>query len=208
LITVEGGEGAGKSTQVALLVAALGRAGIAAQATREPGGSAGAEAIRQLLLQGDTERWDAAGEALLLFAARRDHVARLICPALEAGRWVICDRFTDSTIAYQGYGRGLPLAELAALQRFAIGDFAPDLTLILDLPVAVGLARAAGRVSAAADRFERLDREFHQRLRDGFLTIAQADPERCAVIDASGEVADVHRAIVAAVAARLQVMLT
>ena len=208
MITVEGGEGAGKSTQVALLVAALGRAGIAAQATREPGGSAGAEAIRQLLLQGETERWDAVAEALLLFAARRDHVVRLIRPALEAGRWVICDRFTDSTIAYQGYGRGLPLAELAALQRFVIGDFVPDLTLILDLPAAVGLARAAGRVSAAADRFERLDREFHRRLRDGFLSIAQAEPKRCAVIDASGEVADVHRAIVAAVAARLQVMLT
>lgn len=200
-ITVEGGEGAGKSTQVRLLVEAFGRAGIDALATREPGGSSGAEAIRRLLLEGDTERWDAIGETLLFFAARRDHVARTIRPALDARKWVICDRFTDSTIAYQGYGRGLPLGELTALQRFALGDFRPDLTLILDLPVDEGLARAASR--SAADRFERLDRVFHQRLRDGFLAIAKAEPERCAVIDASGNVDAVHRAIVATVTARL-----
>ena len=205
-ITVEGGEGAGKSTQVALLVSALGRAGIAALATREPGGSPGAEAIRQLLLQGESERWDAVGETLLFFAARRDHVARTIEPALAAGRWVICDRFTDSTIAYQGYGRGLPLDQLAALQRFALDGFVPDLTLILDFPIAEGLARAARR-AGAADRFERLDREFHQRLRDGFLAIAEAEPERCAVIDASGDPDAVHRAIVSVVAARLGVAL-
>lgn len=179
----------------------LSRAGIDALATREPGGSPGAEAIRRLLLEGDTERWDAIGETLLFFAARRDHVAQTIQPALNAGRWIICDRFTDSTVAYQGYGRGLPLDELATLQRFALGDFAPDLTLILDLPVDEGLARAASR--SAADRFERLDRTFHQRLRDGFLAIAKAEPERCAVIDASGDIDTVHRAMVAAVAERL-----
>jgi len=117
---------------------------------------------------------------------------------------VICDRFTDSTIAYQGYGRGLPLVELAALEHFALGDFRPDLTLILDLPVGEGLARAAHR-PGAADRFERLDHEFHQRLRDGFLTIAKAEPERCAIIDASGDVEMVHRAILDAVSARLGV---
>ena len=205
-ITVEGGEGAGKSTQVALLVDALGRAGIAAMATREPGGSPGAEAIRQLLLQGESERWDAVGEALLLYAARRDHIARTIEPALAAGHWVVCDRFTDSTLAYQGYGRGLPLAALAALQHFALGDFRPDLTLILDLPAAEGLGRAARR-GAAADRFERLDRDFHQRLRDGFLAIAKVEPERCVVIDAAGEVGEVHRGIVAALATRLAVAL-
>jgi dTMP kinase len=210
-ITVEGGEGAGKSTQVALLVDALDRAGIAALATREPGGSPGAEAIRRLLLQGETERWDAAGEALLLFAARRDHVIRLIEPTLKAGRWVVCDRFTDSTIAYQGYGRGLPLAELAALRHFALGDFWPDLTLILDLPVATGLARAASRAGAPqalGDRFERLDRDFHERLRDGFLTIAKAEPERCTVIDASDEISAVHHKLAAAVGARLGVTLS
>lgn len=175
-------------------------------ATREPGGSPGAEAIRRLLLEGDTERWDAISETLLFFAARRDHINRTIQPALDAGRWVVCDRFTDSTIAYQGHGRGLPLGELASLRNFALGDFAPDLTLILDLAVADGLARAARR-PGAADRFERLDSGFHQRLRHGFLVIAKAEPERCAVIDAGGDVAAVHRAILAAVSARLGVML-
>src|SRR6266571_6683152 len=134
-ITIEGGEGAGKSTQVDLLMGALAGAGIAAERTREPGGSDGAEAIRGLLLDGATERWDAIGEALLLYAARRDHVLRLIQPALERGVWVVCDRFADSTLAYQGYGRGLPLADLLALHRLVLGDFTPDLTPILDLPV-------------------------------------------------------------------------
>ncbi len=184
----------------------MAQAGVAATATREPGGSPSAEAIRRLLLEGEGERWDAIGEALLLYAARRDHVARLIRPALDAGRWVVCDRFNDSTIAYQGYGRSLPLAELAALQRFALGDFRPDLTLILDLPVADGLARAARR-AGAADRFERLDHDFHQRLRDGFLAIAAAEPERCVVIDASGAPQSVYQAIIAAVSARLGVSL-
>ena len=150
-VTIEGGEGAGKSTQLDLLVAALGHAGIAAQRTREPGGSEGAEAIRRLLLEGADERWDAIAETLLFYAARREHVTRLITPALDRGIWVVCDRFADSTIAYQGYGRGLPLAELQALHRFALGDFAPDLTLILDLPVDEGLARAATRSGSAAN---------------------------------------------------------
>jgi dTMP kinase len=145
-------------------------------------------------------------EALLLYAARRDHVARMIRPALEAGRWVVCDRFNDSTLAYQGHGRGLPLNELEALQGFALGEFRPDLTLILDLPVADGLARAASRAKSA-DRFERLDRDFHQRLRDGFLAIAKAEPTRCVEIDASADVNVVHRAIVATVTERLGVDL-
>ena len=176
------------------------------QRTREPGGSPGAEAIRSLLLEGETERWDAISETLLFFAARRDHIARTIAPALAAGRWVVCDRFTDSTIAYQGYGRGLPLDQLAAVRRFALADFGPDLTMILDLPVAHGLARVAARASSA-DRFERLDQAFHQRLRDGFLAIAKSKSERCAVIDASGDIDRVHRAIVAAIAQRLDVVL-
>ncbi|HEU0219012.1 MAG TPA: dTMP kinase [Stellaceae bacterium] len=205
-MTIEGGEGAGKSTQVARLVAALLRAGIAAEGTREPGGSPGAEAIRELLLRGADERWDAVSETLLFFAARRDHVARTIQPALAAGRWVVCDRFTDSTLAYQGYGRAVPLNGLETLHRFTLGDFNPDLTLILDLPVEEGLARAARR-AGAADRFERLDTSFHQRLRDGFLAIAAAAPERCIVVDASGDVETVHRAIIAAVATRLGVVL-
>jgi len=205
-ITIEGGEGAGKSTQLDLLVRALERAGIAAQRTREPGGSEGAEAIRRLLLEGADERWDAIAETLLFYAARREHVTRLIQPALNRGIWVVCDRFADSTIAYQGYGRGLPMAELQALHRFALGDFAPDLTLILDLPAAEGLARAAKR-SGSADRFERLDTAFHERLRQGFQQIAATDPQRCVVIDASGDVDSVHQEVLAAVAARLEARL-
>ena len=205
-ITVEGGEGAGKSTQVPLLVAALEQAGIAALATREPGGSEGAEAIRRLLIEGPRERWDAASEALLINAARRDHVARLIRPALKRRVWVVCDRFADSTLAYQGYGRGLPPSDIWALHHVALGGFGPDLTLILDLPVEIGLARIASR-TAPADRFERLDRAFHERLRQGFLAIAAAEPLRCAVIDATAGPELVHRAILDAVAERLGVGL-
>jgi len=205
-ITLEGGEGAGKSTQLGLLMAALDRAGIVARRTREPGGSPGAEAIRRLLLEGGDERWDAIGEAFLLCAARRDHVATVIRPALAAGEWVVCDRFADSTMAYQGYGKGVPLAELATLQRLTLGDFAPDLTLILDLPVEAGLARAAAR-KGQADRFERLNHGFHERLRHGFLEIAAYEPERCAVIDAAGDVDTVRRAMLAAIDARLGVNL-
>jgi dTMP kinase len=192
-ISIEGGEGAGKSTQVGLLMAALDRAGIPARATREPGGSPGAEAIRRLLLEGEGERWDAVSEALLLVAARYDHSTRVIAPALDEGAWVVSDRFADSTMAYQGYGRGVALEDLAFLQRFALGEFTPDLTVILDLPVEIGLARAAAR--SPADRFERLDRDFHERLRQGFRQIAADNPTRCALIDASGDLQTVHRAV-------------
>jgi dTMP kinase len=204
-ITIEGGEGAGKSTQSGLLVEALGQCGIPVRATREPGGSPGAEAIRRLLLEGEGERWDAVSESLLLVAARRDHVTRVILPSLSQGVWVVSDRFSDSTLAYQGHGKGVELDQLTALHRFALGDFAPDLTLILDLPVEVGLARAAAR--SAADRFERLDRAVHERLRQGFRQIAADNPARCALIDASGDPEAVHRAIAAAVAQRLGMAL-
>jgi dTMP kinase len=205
-ITIEGGEGAGKTTQVGLLVAALKRAGIPARATREPGGSPGAEAIRGLLLEGDGERWGAVGEALLLVAARSDHVARLIAPSLAKGIWVVSDRFADSTLAYQGYGRGLALEDLAALHRFALGSFASDLTVILDLPAETGLARAAAR-SNVDDRFERLDRAFHERLRQGFRQIAAANSARCVLIDGSADPQTVHRAVLDAVGRRLGVAL-
>lgn len=201
-ITIEGGEGAGKTTQVRRLVAALADAGIAVRASREPGGSPGGEAVRNLLLADEGTLWDATSEALLLVAARHEHVARVIAPALAAGTWVVCDRFADSTLAYQGYGRGLSLAGLAALHRFALADFAPDLTLMLDVPVEAGLARAVAR-AAGTDRFERLDRAFHERLRQGFLTIAAENPGRCAVIDATGSEEAVHRAVLAAVRQRL-----
>jgi dTMP kinase len=144
---------------------------------------------------------------MLLYAARRDHVVQLIEPALNAGTWMIADRFSDSTFAYQGYGRGLPLDDLSALHRFALSDFAPDLTLILDLPVEEGLARA-GRRSMIRDRFEQLEHEFHRRLREGFLAIAAANPARCVLIDAAGDRDSVHRAVLGAVAARLGVALS
>ncbi|HEX6442087.1 MAG TPA: dTMP kinase [Stellaceae bacterium] len=204
---MEGGEGAGKSTQAGLLAAALERAGIPVQRTREPGGSAGAEAIRKLLLEGAAERWDAVSEVLLFYAARRDHVEKLIRPALDCGAWVICDRFADSTLAYQGYGRGLPIDDLRALHRFVLADFAPDLTLILDLPVEIGFARAARR-AGAADRFERLDHDFHERLRQGFRVIAAAEPQRCLLIDAAGGPESVHRAVLAAVSERLGIAVS
>jgi dTMP kinase len=141
---------------------------------------------------------------LLLYAARRDHVVRLIRPALAAGTWIVADRFADSTVAYQGYGRGLPLADLSDLHRFALADFRPDLTVILDVAVEEGFARV-GRRSMIKDRFEELDRAFHQRLRDGFLAIAAADPGRCVVIDATPDPDRVHHAICAVVARRLGV---
>jgi dTMP kinase len=190
-----------------LLMAALDRAGIAARRTREPGGSPGAEAIRALLLGGANDRWDAWSEVFLFCAARRDHVTTVIEPALALGEWIVCDRFADSTMAYQGYGRGLPLADLTALQRLTLGDLVPDLTLIFDLPVETGFARIGAR-EGAADRFERLDRGFHERLRDGFLKIAEEEPRRCAVIDASGDAAAVHRAVLIAMNARLGLNLT
>ena len=188
-----------------LLVATLGRAGIPVRATREPGGSPGGEAIRALLLEGEGERWDAITEALLLVAARHDHVTRLIRPSLEHGVWVVSDRFADSTLAYQGYGRGLAPEQLAELHHFALGAFAPDLTLVLDLPSETGLVRAAAR--SAADRFERLDRDFHERLRLGFRQIAADNPARCVLIDASGDPQAVHRAVLAVVEERLGVKL-
>ena len=204
-ITIEGGEGAGKTTQLGLLTKALGACGIPVQATREPGGSPGAEAIRRLLLEGERERWDAVSESLLLIAARRDHVTRLIAPSLARGVWVASDRFADSTLAYQGFGKGVTLSQLLALHRFALGDFAPDLTLILDLPVEVGLARAAARSSA--DRFERLDHDIHERLRQGFRQIAADNPARCVLIDASGDPQMVHAAILSTIERRFEMVL-
>jgi dTMP kinase len=205
-ITIEGGEGAGKTTQVGLLVAALDRARIPARATREPGGSPGGEAIRRLLLEGEGARWNAVGEALLLVAARSDHVARLIAPSLAQGIWVVSDRFADSTLAYQGYGRGLALEDLVTLHSFALGSFAPDLTVILDLPAEIGLARAAARATVD-DRFERLDRAFHEKLRQGFRQIAVHDGARCVLIDGSNDPQTVHRAVLDAVQGRLGVAL-
>ncbi|MDB5410676.1 MAG: dTMP kinase [Rhodospirillales bacterium] len=201
-ITFEGGEGGGKSTQVARLADALSRAGVPVLRTREPGGAPGAEAIRQLLVSGDTARWDAVGEALLVSAARRDHLVTTILPALAAGTWVVCDRFADSTMAYQGYAGGADRAALAALYHLVAGDVVPDLTLILDLPVATGLARARTRAASGEDRFERMGTEFHEKLRAGFLEIARNEPDRCVVIDATASVDEVHTAVLSTVRKR------
>jgi dTMP kinase len=170
--------------------------------TREPGGSPGAETIRSILVSGEAGRWDALTDTFLMEAARRDHVEATIRPALAAGSWVICDRFIDSTIAYQGYGAGIDRALIDRLNEAATGGLKPDLTLIFDLPVEAGLKRAAAR-AGGEDRFERKGRDFHQRLRDGFLAIARADPARCAVVSADGEIADIHRMIRSIVAERL-----
>ncbi|MFN3077038.1 MAG: dTMP kinase [Alphaproteobacteria bacterium] len=195
-ITLEGGEGAGKTTQARLLAESLARIGIDALVTREPGGSPGAEQIRHLLVEGEVGRWDAMTETLLLFAARRDHLRRTIRPAIESGQWVISDRFTDSTMAYQGYGHGLGPEVIRRFQELVIGDFQPDVTILLDLPVEIGLARTVGRTAAIVeDRFERMDVAFHHRLRQAFLDIAAHDSTRCAVVNASDDIETVHRAM-------------
>jgi len=205
-ITFEGGEGVGKSTHVRLLAEALRAAGLGVAETREPGGSPGAEQIRELLVHGEVGRWDAMTEALLHFAARRDHVTRVIAPALAAGKWVLSDRFADSTMAYQGYGHRLGREVIERLYTLSLGDLASDLTIVLDLPVEAGLSRAGSRGDGAT-RYERMDPAFHERLRDGFLAIAERDPGRCLVIDADQPVEAVGQAVKAAVAARLGVDL-
>jgi len=182
-ISLEGGEGAGKSTQAKRLAAALEARGISVCTTREPGGSPGAEQIRSLLVEGEPGRWDAVTETLLMFAARADHLAETIRPALAAGRWVICDRFTDSTYAYQGAGRGLDAHTIAAIEAASVQAIKPDLTLILDIPVAAGLARAGAR-GAHETRYERFDEGFHTRLREWYRGLAQDEPDRCALINA------------------------
>ncbi len=198
-ITFEGGEGAGKSTQVRRLVETLARRGIEAVATREPGGAPGAELIRKLLVDGPASRWEPLTEALLHIAARREHVVCTVWPALERGQWVISDRFADSTMAYQGYGQGADRATLAALHRLVVGEFVPDLTLVLDLPVALGLARAGERDAGGSGRYERMDVAMHRRLREGFLAIARSEPGRCVVLDASLGPDDVAAAVERAV---------
>lgn len=183
-ITLEGGEGAGKSTQSQLIARFLTDQGKPVLQTREPGGSPGAEEIRRLLVSGAPDRWDGLTESLLFFAARRDHVQRTIMPALAAGQWVVCDRFADSTRAYQVAGHGVEAVVIDHLYQISIGDFGPDLTILLDLPVRQGLERARGR-GPVEDRFERMDQSFHERLRRAFLDLAKSHADRFVVVDAS-----------------------
>lgn len=190
-ITLEGGEGTGKSTQIRILAEKLVKSGREVVITREPGGTPEAEKIRNLLVHRDGGDWTPVAEVLLLFAARAMHVEKLIKPALAAGKIVISDRFTDSTRAYQSYGHGLDPGIVESINETALEGFAPDLTLILDIPVEIGLQRSGKRLSAEAsgeDRFEKLDVGFHERLRQGFLDIARREPRRCHVIDASGSI--------------------
>jgi dTMP kinase len=187
-ISFEGGEGSGKSTQINKLAGRLAAAKLRTIVTREPGGSPGAEIIRHLVLSGMGKLLGADAETLLFAAARDDHVRTVIQPALSQGTWVLCDRFSDSTRAYQGrLGKVLP-GVLNAMQRVTIGDLKPDLTIILDIPVEIGLQRAAARRGAGTpDRFEAEDIQFHQDLRDAYRQIATEDPQRCVLIDADAD---------------------
>jgi len=201
-ITLEGGEGTGKSTLAAGLEAALTQRGISVKRTREPGGTPGAEEIRKLLVEGAADRWQPMSEALLLYAARHDHVERLIKPALEAGHWVLSDRFFDSTTAYQGAAGGMDRETLDQLRHIALGDFAPDLTLVLDFDPEFGLRRAGSR-GGSEQRFESKGLAFHVRLRQGFLDIARTEPERCALLDAGEPPDDVLASALDLIAKRL-----
>jgi len=201
-ITFEGGEGTGKSTQARLLASHLEQSGMNVLLTREPGGSPGAEDIRELLVKGEPERWSPMAEALLFNAARVEHWRHSIEPALKAGTHVVCDRFADSTMAYQGYVGGLTREAMAQLHRLALGEARPDLTLVFDMPASAGLVRAAGRKDVE-NRFERKGEKFHAKLREAFLDIARREANRCVVIDASLAMDQVHSEVLEAVRSRL-----
>ena len=203
-ITFEGGEGSGKSTQIQLLVDYISRAfsGVAPVVTREPGGTESAESIRQLLVTGKAERWRAATEAMLMSASRHEHVAHVLRPALAAGKLVICDRYNDSTQAYQGLVGGVPREDIEALNRLACGDLVPDLTILLDMDVAEGLRRASDRAGDES-RFESKGLEFHQKVRTAFLDLAGRYPDRFVIVDAGRSVETVAADIVDIVMPRL-----
>jgi len=204
-ITFEGGEGTGKSTQAGMLARRLESFGVGVLLTREPGGSPGAEIIRHVLLSGAAKPFGPEAEAMLFAAARDDHIRCAILPALLAGTWVVCDRFADSTRVYQGALGQVDDRFIRALERVSVGEVVPDLTFILDVPVALGLERAAQRRgSASPDRFEAEQVEFHHKLRDAYLALATAEPSRCVVIDASGAKEDVAKRVWQVVDARLQ----
>ncbi len=205
-ITFEGGEGTGKSTQVTLLANALRSSGLDVVTTREPGGAPGAEEIRSLLVNGAVNRWTPISETLLNYAARAEHLDKTVYPAIERGQWVISDRFADSTMAYQGAGHGVERETLNKLYSAVLGDFKPDLTVIFDLDLETGLKRAGSR-GEGEDRYERMGHDFHERLRKGFLEISREEPDRCAVVDASGSIDQVSAAIRSIVSSRLPVLI-
>ena len=195
-ITLEGGEGSGKSTQIKLLSEWLESMGVDHLCTREPGGAPGAEEIRTMVLTGDVDRWTPLTEVLLYTAARSDHVERVIVPALNSGTWVLCDRFADSSIAYQGAGRGVGVEKVKALQNLVLDDLKPDLTLVLDLSIEVGLSRAMSREGDKAvkeDRIERMGADLHKQTREVFLEIAKEESDRCVVVNADKSIDDLQQ---------------
>jgi dTMP kinase len=196
-ITFEGCEGSGKTTQIRLLSEVLTQRGMPHIVTREPGGTEGAEAIRALVTTGDAAAWSPLAEALLFAAARADHIEKRIIPALQAGQWVLCDRFFDSTLVYQGVGKGLGTPFLMQLHHLLFGNFKPDLTLLLDIQPDVGLARAVQR-HGDETRFESMGMEFHHAVRDGFLALAAAEADRIQVIKADNDEPTVHISILRA----------
>jgi len=205
-ITFEGGDGCGKTTQSKLLHQALESIGNEAIWTREPGGTEGADVIRALLVEGDACRWDGMTETLLHFAARRDHVEKSIRPAMRQGKWVVCDRFVDSTLAYQGYGHGLGIQAIKNLHNQTIGGFEPHLTFVFDMSVTSALQRTQQR-AGVENRYEQMDAGFHERLRAGFLSIAQDNPDRCVVVDASQTIEQVRSVICNEVSSRFNIDL-
>ncbi|MEK6745632.1 MAG: dTMP kinase [Pseudomonadota bacterium] len=205
-ISFEGGEGSGKSTQLRLLASAFEKAGLLFLATREPGGSAGAERIRSLLVSGEVNSWDSLTETLLFNAARSDHINKFIKPAMMHGKTVICDRFLDSTMVYQGIGKGLGTAYIKSLHHMLFGGFMPNLTIILDIAPEEGLKRAGTR-SDNENRFEKLGIEFHKKIRAGFLEIAEMETERCVVLDANQDAEKLHKQIVETIKTRCGIEL-
>ena len=197
-ITLEGGEGVGKSTQARALAAALRARGIDVVETREPGGSAGAEAIRRLLLEGAADRWSARAEALLFAAARADHVEKTIKPAIETGKWIVCDRFLDSSMAYQGGADGLGVDAIKALHSIGSDNYLPDRTLLLDMPVFDASFRQAAAGIGLSDRFEKREGGFHSRVADSFRAMAKAESNRIRIVNAEGKPEDVTARLLAA----------
>ncbi|MDA9769448.1 dTMP kinase [Emcibacteraceae bacterium] len=205
-ITFEGGEGVGKSTQVNLLHQKIIKKGVKCQLTREPGGSPGAEEIRELLVKGGTDKWHPMTEALLHNAARAEHLEQTVLPAIESGTWVISDRYVDSTLAYQGYGQGVDVERLLKLHKISTGNYWPDVTIVLD---GQELNRALEREEENTDkedRYERMGAEFHKKLQESFLDIARKHPERCIVVSAKGTIDEVANRIWQAIAPKLELL--
>ena len=206
-ITLEGGEGCGKSTQTKLLAAYLQSKGIETILTKEPGGTPEGLVLRQLLVTGDKDKFDAVTECLLYYADRRNHLTKVVWPAMEQGKWVISDRYADSTEAYQyyGYDKRIDYNTLQNMYKIVAGDFKPDLTLILDMPPEVGMKRSFAKAANMENkelRFENRQMEFHNNLRRGFLEIAKREPKRCVVVNADTDIETLHKQIVAVVAER------